>query len=343
MDSKNNIYDLTIDQLEKVVLSLNEKKYRANQIYDWLHKTGVISYDEMKNLPLRFRDELQNKYPIYTITISAIQQSKDGTKKFLLNLYDGLKVESVLIPDHLDNRLTACISTQVGCPVGCQFCATGKQGFFRNLSFQEITSQIQIMQNESKARISNVVIMGQGEPFLNYDSTIKAMQILNHDEAYKIAARKITVSTSGVIDKIRKFSNVPEQFGLAISLHSADQAVRNVIMPKMSNQPLESLSEALREYVDKTNRRVTLEYMLLKDITDTDDALKKLISFASTFLSHVNLLSFNQIEGVIFRSSSLTKLKYFEDKLKKAGIPASIRSSKGSDIQGACGQLANNS
>lgn len=169
------------------------------------------------------------------------------------------------------------------------------------------------------------------------------MQILNHDEAYKIAARKITVSTSGVIDKIRKFSNVPEQFGLAISLHSADQAVRNVIMPKMSNQPLETLSEALREYVNKTNRRVTLEYMLLKNITDTDDALKKLISFASTFLSHVNLLSFNQIEGVPFKSSSLTKLKYFEDKLKKAGIPASIRSSKGSDIQGACGQLANNS
>ncbi len=343
MDSNQHIYDVSVDQLEDLAVSMGEKKYRGRQIYEWIYDRGVISYDEMGNIPKHLKEKLYDMYPLNPPVVKEVLKSSDGTQKFLLELNDNLNVESVLIPSNNADRLTACISTQVGCPVGCEFCATGKNGFFRNLSFFEIVAQIHILQKYSDIRISNVVVMGQGEPFLNFDNSIKALRILNSFKAYNLASRKLTISTSGFIEGIKKFSNIHEQFGLAVSLHSADQDIRNMIMPKMSNQPLESLSEALIEYVEKTNRRVTLEYMLLENLTDTENALRKLINFSSQFLSHINLIPYNDVEGINFSASSLKRLSWFEEELKKAGIPASIRTSKGSDIKGACGQLANNS
>lgn len=336
----NDIFQLSFREVQSLIEEVGEKKFRAKQVYEWLHNHPISSYDDMNNIPKSLRQLLSEKYPMDILEIREIQQSVDGTKKYLFELNDGNVVESVLIPNS-DGRITACISTQVGCSMNCVFCATGSQGLTRNLSAQEIVFQLAQMIKTSGERFSNAVVMGQGEPFLNYDNTLKAIRRFNSDEAYKIAARKITISTCGVIDGIKKFSEEPEQFGLAISLHSAVQATRNVIMPKTKNMPLNSLSAAISDYIKKTNRRVTFEYMLLKGINDDAEHLAALIEFCNHPLMHVNLLQFNEVDSCEFKSAGMASLKHFENDLTKNGVPCSIRCSKGSDIDGACGQLAN--
>ena len=335
-----DIFDLSINELNEILLNLNEKKFRSKQIYEWLHSHPITTYDDMHNIPKRVREYLNKEYPLQTLSVKIIKESNDGTKKFLFECEDNNLVESVLIPND-DERLTACLSTQVGCPMQCAFCATGKQGFIRNLTAQEICFQVSHLIKHSQKRIDNIVIMGQGEPFLNYNNVIKAIKRLNHNEAFKVAARKITISTCGIIDGIHKFSLEPEQFGLAVSLHSADQATRNVLMPKTKNMPLESLSEALKEYQQISNRRITFEYMLLDGINDSEEQCEKLIDFCKPLLCHVNLLKFNDVEDCKYKGSSYSKIKQFENNLINSGIPCSVRKSKGEDIQGACGQLAN--
>ncbi|MDO4841116.1 MAG: 23S rRNA (adenine(2503)-C(2))-methyltransferase RlmN [Phoenicibacter congonensis] len=336
----DDIFELSFEEVQSLIEEVGEKKFRAKQVYEWLHNHPISSYDDMNNVPKSLRQKLSEKYPMDALEIRDIQESVDGTKKYLFNLKDGNVVESVLIPNS-DGRITACISTQVGCSMNCAFCATGSQGLTRNLSAQEIVFQLAQMTKDSGERFSNVVVMGQGEPFLNYDNTLKAIRQFNSDEAYKIAARKITVSTCGIIDGIEKFLEEPEQFGLAISLHSAVQATRNVIMPKTKNMPLNSLSAAISDYIEKSNRRVTLEYMLLKDVNDDDAHLAALIDFCNHPLLHINLLQFNEVDSCEFKSAGMPVLKHFENELTKNGVPCSIRCSKGSDIDGACGQLAN--
>lgn len=339
---RNDIFELSFKEIQYLIEGAGEKKFRAKQVFEWLHNHPISSYDDMNNVPKSLRLKLSEEFPMDVLEIRDIQESVDGTKKYLFELKDGNVVESVLIPNS-DGRITACISTQVGCSMNCAFCATGSQGLIRNLSSQEIVFQLALMTKDSGERFSNVVVMGQGEPFLNYENTLKAIRRLNSDEAYKIAARKITVSTCGVIDGIKKFTEESEQFGLAISLHSAVQATRNVIMPKTKNMPLNSLSAAIFDYIKKTNRRVTFEYMLLQGINDDEEHLEALVKFCDHPLMHVNLLQFNEVDSCEFKSAGMSVLNHFENELTRNGIPCSIRCSKGSDIDGACGQLANKS
>ncbi len=339
MNQELDIFNLTLGELEEIVLSLNEKKFRAKQVYEWLHSHVITSYDDMRNVPKSLRSSLENKFPLELLKQENLRVSIDGTKKYLFRLKDNKFIETVLIPN-TDERLTACLSSQVGCVMQCDYCATGKQGFDRNLSSQEICFQVaHLIQNLNK-RIDNIVMMGQGEPFLNYENVVKAIKRLNHDDEFKIASRKITVSTCGVTEGIKKFSHEPEQFGLAVSLHSANQDTRNVLMPKTKNMPLESLSNVLKEYQQISNRRITFEYMLLEGINDSEEQCNKLIEFCKPLLSHVNLLHYNKVDGSLYKSSSKKIFEQFEKNLTNAGIACSVRKSMGDDIQGACGQLA---
>lgn len=355
-DSKSDIFrdlsDLSLTEIEEIIKSLKEPKYRAKQIFDWLHKNNARSYEEMINVPKDLKSKLDIKYPFLEFQLEKKIIDPDETIKFLWKLIDKNKVESVLlknydapIQENKDERLTACISTQVGCPVGCLFCATGQQGFSRNLSSNEIVRQVIEMQKQTKNKVNNVVVMGQGEPFLNFDNTLKAIRIINKDEGLNIAARKITVSTCGVIDGIEKFTDVPEQFRLAVSLHSAVQTTRNVLIPKMKNMPLELLREALARYVEISNRRITFEYILIKGVNDTEKELSSLVEFCEGLLCHVNLLKLNTGDSAVgmqkLTPASKTRLYEFKSSLEKAGVAATIRKPRGANSNAACGQLAN--
>ena len=296
----------------------------------------------MHNVPKKLRVAIAEKFPLDELKVEEVQVSVDGTCKFLFKCVDDNLIESVLIPNN-DGRTTVCISTQVGCPMQCSFCATGSQGFTRNLSTQEIIFQVAHMTAFKKIRVDNIVVMGQGEPFLNYENTLAAIKRLNHDESYKIASRKITVSTCGILEGIERFSAETEQFGLAISLHSAVQKTRDMLLPKTRNMPLNSLSEVLLHYQQVTNRRITFEYMLLDGINDADSDCEALIEFSKPHLCHVNLLHFNPVECCNFNPSKQERFKAFENALTSAGIACSVRKSKGSDVAGACGQLVSRS
>ncbi len=335
------IYNLSLEEITALIEKYNQKPFRAKQLYNWLHTNCILDYSEISNLPKSLIENLVRDYPLYKPEIVDLQVANDRTKKFLIELFDKNHVECVAIPSSKEDRFTACISSQVGCPIGCKFCATGKQGFIRNLTSSEIVNQVVLMQKEINSRFSNIVVMGQGEPFLNFNNTITSIRRLNNDSGFNIAARKITVSTSGIIKGIEKFSELKEQFGLSVSLHSSIQSKRNVIMPNLANQPLELLSEALRQYSQKTNRRITFEYLLLKDFNDQEEDLLSLIDFCKDFLCHINLLNFNEIEECEFKSSDKKKIAHFQEILIKNNIPCTIRDSKGSDINGACGQLKN--
>lgn len=336
---QDNLYFYSFNELQHLLTENGFQKFRAMQLYEWFHNHGITTYSEISNLPANLIDFLTNNYPLPEITIDNCLESRDGTKKYLIKFNDNNCCECVLIPSH--DRYTICISSQIGCSIGCKFCATGHSGFIRNLNPFEILSQIFLIQKINNISISNVVLMGQGEPFLNFDNAILACKYINKDKFTNIASRKITVSTSGIIKGIEKFSKVPEQINLAISLHSADQHVRNIIMPNLQNQPLNRLRMACIDYTEKTHRRITFEYMLIKGINDKKDDLQKLIDFCGGLLCHVNLLSYNPIKDCKYKSSSIRNLNMFENALQKNHIPVSIRKSKGSDIAGACGQLAN--
>ncbi len=345
MSEDRSIKSLSIDQLEAIMTALEQPKYRASQLYKWLHTNNATSYDEMTNLPKSLRQELKKRFPLEGSEIVEVQQSVDGTRKYLLQLSDGLIVEMVGIIDRDfvkdDARLTVCCSSQIGCSMECAFCATGKQGFSRNLTADEIVDQVVSVGRDFGMRVSNVVLMGQGEPFQNYDAVMQAIRRMNGDEGLAIGARHITVSTSGIIDGIRSFAQEPEQFRLAISLHSANQATRDMLMPRLKSQSLESLKEALIEYSLEKGRRVTFEYMLLDGINDSEEDLVKLVDYCDGINVHINLLPFNSIDGSDFKTSPKRVVSRWESELSKHGIPNSVRKSKGSDIAGACGQLKN--
>ena len=337
MTTITDIFELSLDELCDIVIQAGEKRFRAKQVYEWLHNHVITSYNDMNNVPIKLRDTLSLKFPLDELAVEDVQKSVDGTTKFLFRCKDENFVESVLIPND-DGRLTACISSQVGCAMNCAFCATGNLGFTRNLTAQEICFQVANMQKQANERIDNIVVMGQGEPFLNYENTLTAIKRINHDEAFRIAARKITVSSCGIVKGIEKFSDENEQFGLAISLHSANEKTRKFLMAKSEN--LEALKKSLKNYQEKTNRRITFEFMLLDEINDTSEECESLKNFCKGLLCHVNLLKFNEVENCQFRSSQKERFKFFEEELTKAGIACSVRKSKGSDIDGACGQLA---
>ncbi|WP_302396588.1 23S rRNA (adenine(2503)-C(2))-methyltransferase RlmN [Eggerthella sinensis] len=339
MDKPIKTYALS--ELPSLMKELGQPSFRAQQLTEWLYQRHVSSYDEMTNLPAALRAALSERFPLTMPEIVNRQVSRDGTRKYLIEFDDGIRVETVAIPSRGGDRLTVCFSTQAGCAIGCAFCATGREGFARNLTPGEIVDQVLIAQDDMGKRVTNVVGMGQGEPFLNYDNTMAALRILNNKKGLEIGARHISVSTCGILPGIERFSEEPEQFTLAVSLHAARQGVRDLLMPNVARFKLGNLKSALQEYIAKTNRRVTLEYIMIDGVNDADEDLKALQKFCANLLCHVNLIPINAIEGSVFQPSEPETINRWLNAIQKKGTEATLRDSRGSDIDGACGQLKN--
>lgn len=323
--------------LEAVIAELGEPRFRAKQLEQWLYGRGARSFAEMTNLSAGLRETLAGRFAFPVPRISQRQESADGTRKYLIELGGGTTVEAVGLPS--GDRLTVCFSTQAGCAMGCAFCATGKGGLTRNLGPGEMVDQIRIVGEDFGRRVTNAVAMGQGEPFANYDSTLGALRFLNAAEDLGIGARHITVSTCGLVAGIRRFSEEPEQFTLAVSLHSGVQSTRDRLMPGVKGIPLKDLREALITYAEKTGRRPSLEYALISGINDTPGELSALIRFCRKLLVHVNLIPVNPVRGSGFARSTDDRISVFQRELHMSGIEVSVRAERGTDIDAACGQL----
>lgn len=341
----NDLLQTSLGELEELMKTWGYPRFRAQQIFEWIHKHHVADINDMSNVPTALKKQLKEFFPDNEITLVNQQVSTDGTRKYVLELSDGTMVETVGMPTyHPDgsiDRLTVCVSSQVGCPMACAFCATGREGFTRNLSPAEIVAQIALVQSDFDHRVSNVVVMGQGEPFLNYDNVLKALRIINDPKDFNIGARRITVSTCGILAGIERFSEESEQFTLAISLHSAIQSKRNALMPKVENQPLSKLKKSLSDYCELTNRRVSLEYLLIENVNDSEEDLAALVDFCDGLICHVNLLPMNAIPSSPYQPSPASVSNRWLRVLDQQGIEASMRRSRGADIDGACGQLKN--
>lgn len=332
-----DITALSRQGIASLMSDLGQPAFRTTQIVKWLYARGATTFDEMTDLPSALRDRLSHECVIGSGSVIRRQESKDGTRKYLVEFDDGTAVETVGLPD--DERLTVCFSTQAGCPMGCTFCATGRGGFSRDLSPGEMVRQIMLVSSDMERRVTNAVAMGQGEPFLNYDATLAALRFMNAPDALGIGARHLTVSTCGILPGIARFAEEPEQFTLAVSLHSAVQATRDMLMPGVRGIKLGSLREAVAAYGEKTGRRPTMEFALAAGVNDTDDELSALIGFCKGLLIHVNLIPVNPVSGTGYERSTGERAKVFRDALKSAGIEASIRVERGTDIDAACGQL----
>ena len=332
------IKSYSIEEIKDLVRSAGLPSFRSGQLLSWIYGKNVDSYDEMSNIPKTVREQFKEEYPLFKPKVKVRLVSKDGSRKYLLLFNDGTSVETVGLP--AEGRLTVCCSTQSGCAMGCVFCATGKMGLKRNLLPGEIVDQVLTVQEDFGERVSNVVLMGQGEPFMNYDSTLAALKIMNDKKLLNIGSRHITVSTCGIVSAIERFSNESGQFTLAVSLHSARQEVRDHLMPAVKNQRLEDLHRALKAYSDKTGRRVTLEYALMKGINDSEEDKEALISFCGDLLCHVNMIPLNEVKGSEFLPLSRAAMEKWRESLERRGIPSTVRNSRGGDIDAACGQLS---
>ncbi len=319
------------------VSALGEPGYRAKQIVRWAYGRGARSFAEMTDLPAGLRETLSGRLAFPVPDVAARQVSADGTRKYLLTLADGSTVETVGLP--ADDRLTVCFSTQAGCAMGCAFCATGQSGLTRNLGAGEMVDQVRIVADDFGARVTNAVAMGQGEPFANYDATLGALRLMNSADGLGIGARHLTVSTCGLVPGIRKFATEPEQFTLAVSLHSALQKTRDSLMPGVSGVTLPELRASLVHYAERTGRRPSLEYALISGVNDTAEEIDALISFCRDLLIHVNLIPVNPVSGAPFARGSDARASEIRRRLEAAGIECSVRTERGADIDAACGQL----
>ena len=344
---------LSFEELRSFAESLGEKRFRGDQLYGWLYAKGAQSFDEMTDISKEFRALLSQAAEVGNLQAVATSRSfYDATTKYLFRLGDGLAVESVLIPPDdkspdARRRLTLCVSTQVGCPLDCKFCATGTMGFTRNLTAGEIVDQVLQAQRLTQRRITNLVYMGMGEPMLNYDSVMKSIEILTDDRTLNIGARHITVSTAGCADKIRRMADENRKVKLALSLHSLNNEKRLQLMPITRKFPVNELLDALLYYHRKARRRPTFEYILFDGFNDTDDDIKRLIGVSRRLPCKVNLIPFHSIDfthpaGIasVLRPTPGPRIEAFADALRKANITVMIRSSSGQDIRAACGQLA---
>lgn len=328
-----DILSLSFKELESEIKSLGIKSFRAKQIYKWLHEKGVDTFDEMKNLSKDLRDKLKENFKITKIKIYDEKVSKDGTKKFLLELEDKNIIEVVLMEYKHGN--TICISSQIGCKMGCDFCASTKNGLVRNLKVSEMLKQVYLINKIEK--ISNIVIMGIGEPFDNYENVIKFIEMINDDKGLNIGMRKITVSTVGLVDKMISFADLNIQANLAVSLHASNDEIRKKIMKVSNKYSIYDIIDASNYYIDKTNRRITFEYILIKDVNDKKEhaeELSKLLKYMNCF---VNIIPMNEIEKSEYKRSK--NAKEFSNILTKNKIQNTIRRELGQDIDGACGQL----
>lgn len=326
------------DGLLRLVKQWGQPSYRVRQIEQWLYKKFATSFSEMTDLPAVVRTQLVNNLTLPTPSVVRHETSRDGTRKYLLQLADGARIEAVGIPDGM--RLTVCFSTQAGCNMGCVFCATGRGRFVRNLAPGEMVDQVNIVAQDFKMRASHAVAMGQGEPFANYDASLGALRFINSPDGLGIGARHLTISTCGLIPQVRRFASEPEQFTLAVSLHSAIQTTRDRLMPKLSAFPLGQLRLALIEYAEKTGRRPSLEFVLIRDLNDTQSEFDALLAFCRGMLCHVNLIPLNAVGQTDWQPTPPKKVQDFARALQHYGIETTVRISRGNDIAGACGQLA---
>ena len=336
-DTRRDVHSLTRGELTELLAGLGQPGFRAKQVEEWVWSKNARSWDEMTNLPKTLREQLAERLTLGAVEEVARQASSDGSRKYLLRLSDGVCVECVGMPS--GSRLAVCASTQAGCAMGCAFCATGGAGLTRSLTDAEIYEQVMHVRDDFGERVTSVVLMGQGEPFMNYDATLAALRRLNSPEGAGIGARHLTVSTCGVIPQIMRFANEPEQFTLAVSLHSAIQKTRNALMPGVRKYSLVNLYNAMGEYVDKTGRRPTYEYALIGGVNDTDAELQALCDFCEGTLAHVNLIQLNEVEGSKLRPSTPARAEDFVRRLASVGVEATVRNSRGADIDAACGQL----
>ena len=334
-----SIYSCTFLDLEKYFLSNNDKSFRAVQIYDWLYKKRVTSFDEMSNIKKDVIEKLKSDFVLDDIKIIDKKIGKD-VAKFLIELSDNQKVEAVLMFHDYGNSL--CISTQVGCNMGCAFCESGRLKKVRNLCVNEMVLQILKIEEVMNLRISHVVLMGIGEPFDNYDNVIDFIDIINCGKGINIGARHITVSTCGIILKIKEFMKLDTQVNLAISLHAPNDEIRSKIMNINKVYPINELIEVLKEYIEKTNRRVTFEYILLKGVNDSLECALELSKLLRGMNCYVNLIPYNETSHIEFKKSSMDRILAFYDVLKKQNINVTIRREFGSEVMAACGQLRAN-
>jgi len=343
--AKKDIRALTKGQLRNFFEQQGDKAFRGNQVYEWLWQKSAYTFDDMTNLSKDTRQMLEDHFVINNIKVSTMQRSNDGTIKNAVKLHDGLIVESVLIPTA--TRTTACVSSQVGCSLDCRFCATARLKRMRNLNPDEIYDQVVAIDKESKLYfnrpLSNIVFMGMGEPLMNYNNVIKAIDKITSSEGLGMSPKRITVSTSGVPKMIKKLADDEVKFNLAVSLHSAIDEVRTTIMPFNETFPLEDLKEALQYWYSRTNRKVSYEYVVWKGINDTQKDIDAFVKFCKYVPCKVNIIEYNPIDDGEFQQASSEALEQYIYHLEKNRIVVNVRRSRGKDIDAACGQLANKS
>ncbi len=335
-----NIYDLTLKELEDYFISIGDKKFRAIQVYDFLYKKRVKSIDEMTNIGNNIKERLKNDFDMFKIKLVLKQSDKD-VSKYLFELSDGGRIESVLM--YHDYGISICVSSQIGCNMGCAFCESGRLKKIRNLEAYEIVEQILLIEEDIGKRISHVVIMGIGEPFDNYDNVMRFIKIINEGKGIDIGSRHITVSTCGLIPGIEKFMNEEGQVNLAISLHAPNNEIRDKIMKINKVYKIEKLIKVIKEYIKKTNRRVTFEYILLENVNDSNECAYKLSRLLKGINCYVNLIPYNETENIGFKRTKNAQIMKFYDILKKSSINVTVRREFGGKVDAACGQLrANN-
>lgn len=343
--TKKDIRSLSKEDLRNFFVSQGDKAFRGNQVYEWLWSKGAHHFDDMTNLSKETRAMLQDYFVINHIQVDTMQHSSDGTIKNAVRLHDGLVVESVLIPT--DTRTTACVSSQVGCSLDCNFCATARLKRMRNLGPDEIYDQVKAIDQESRLYynrpLSNIVFMGMGEPLMNYNNVIKAIDKITSDEGLGMSPKRITVSTSGISKMIKKMADDEVKFKLAVSLHSAIEETRNRIMPFTKNFPLTELREALEYWYKKTKSKITYEYVVWGGINDDKKSIEALVKFCKYVPCKVNLIEYNPIDDGEFQQAAPEAIDAYINALENAGIVAKVRRSRGKDIDAACGQLANKS
>jgi len=343
MITKKNIRELKLEELINFLKNQNIPSYRAKQIHEWLWKKRAVNFNEMTSLSLSLRDLLEQNFSLNAVKIHKAERSNDGTIKYSLKLHDSKLVEGVLIPSK--KRLTACISSQVGCSLSCTFCATGTLKLERNLNYAEIYDQIFILNEEALLNfgkpLSNIVYMGMGEPLLNYENLLKSIELVSSKNGLSMSPKRITVSTAGIAKMIKKLADDEVRFNLAISLHSSDDKKREEIMPINKSINLEELKESIKYFFEKTGTRITYEYILLKDINDSLDDAHELVKFCKSTPCKVNLIEYNSVDNIPFQKASNNKTEKFINFLNEKNVIVNLRRSKGKDINAACGQLVN--
>lgn len=340
-NSKNSLYDLSLHELETQLVHLGQPAYRARQIWDWLYRKYVCNIDQMLNLPRDLREQLAGLYTLDVLHLEFNQESRDGqTEKVLFKLHDSQLIETVLMK--YDRRRTLCISTQAGCAMGCVFCATGQMGFFRHLQVGEIIAQVLFFARQlsrEEEHVTNIVLMGMGEPLHNYDHTLAAISTLTDKKGFDLGARKITISTVGLVPAIRQFADEQRQYGLAVSLHAATDEERARLIPVANRWPIDELMAACDYYIEKTGRRLTFEWALIQYENDTREQAQALGRLLRGKLCHVNLIPLNPTKGYSGGPSARERVAAFQNELVNYGVSSSVRVRRGIDIQAGCGQL----